>query len=229
MVFSVRRLLVKPAMGNGIETREIIKYAIPVFFSTVAFTSLYTSDVLLVRHFLSAQEAGFYAALAVLGKIIFFAAGPVISVMFPLISEYHANGKKYLNLLALSLSLVLAICVGISLIYFLFPEVMVSLLFGNQYLPAAPYLFYFAVFLSLYALSSLLVNFYLSVKKVKTVVLPVIAASAQIVFIFLFHQSLSSVILVSIIILSLLFVGLLVYFFLSYGKEAFVIRHRSRV
>jgi O-antigen/teichoic acid export membrane protein len=229
MVFSVRRLLVKPAIGDGIETGEIIKYAIPVFFSTVAFTSLYTSDVLLVRHFLSAQEAGFYAALSTLGKIIFFAAGPVISVMFPLISEYHANGKKYLNLLTLSLCLVLAICLVISLIYFLFPKVMVNLLFGSQYLSAAPYLYLFALFLSLYSLSSLFTNFYLSVKKIKVVILPVIAALAQVIFIFLFHQSLAGLIWVSIIVLSLLFVGLLVYFFLSYGKEAFVIRHRSRV
>jgi O-antigen/teichoic acid export membrane protein len=106
---------------------------------------------------------------------------------------------------------------------------MVNLLFGSQYLSAAPYLYLFALFLSLYSLSSLFTNFYLSVKKIKVVILPVIAALAQVIFIFLFHQSLAGLIWVSIIVLSLLFGSLLVYFFLSYGKEALAFRYRSRV
>lgn len=227
-VFFILRLLEKPKEKKKmIDTREIVKYAIPVFFSTLAFTSLYTTDVVLVRHFLPAQEAGFYAALSTLGKIIVFASGPIVSVMFPLVSEHHANGKKYINIFGLSLGLVVLVCFGISLIYFLFPELMIRILFGNQYLAATPYLFLFAIFLSLYSLSSLLMNFYLSVKKVKVVVLPVIAALTQIVLIFLFHQNLFQVILACISILGLLFVSLLLYFFLDYvkDKKAFAFRH----
>jgi len=228
--FFVLPLFKKPEEKEGIiEAWKITKYAIPVFFSTLAFTSLYTTDVVLVRHFLPAQEAGFYAALATLGKIIFFASSPIISVMFPMVSEHYASGKKYINLLSLSFGLVILVCAGISLIYLLFPKLMIKILFGSQYLPASSYLSLFAMFLSLYTLSFLLVNFYLSVKKVSLVVLPVVAAMAQVGLIFLFHQSLSQIVWISIFVLGLLFVSLLVYFFLNNvdKKKAFAFGRRS--
>lgn len=233
-VFFVRRLLVsaKPKEERGmIKIKEIASYALPVFFSTLAFISLYTTDIVLARHFLSTREAGFYAALSTLGKIIFFASGPIIGVMFPLVSAHQAKGKKYLGLLGLSFSLVLLICLGISGIYFFLPSLMVKFLFGKEYLAAAVYLYLFAPFLSLYSLCSLLVSFYLSVGKVRVVILPVTAALAQAVFIFLFHQSITQIVWVSISSLSLLLVSLLVYFFLSYGrpKTALAFRDCSRL
>lgn len=229
--FYVQKVIGEKEAREGFNGRDIVAYFLPVFFSILAFTSLYTTDVVLVRHFLSAQEAGFYAALANLGKIIYFASSPIIMVMFPMVSERHANGKKYANLLSLSFVLALLVCLGISGIYFLFPKLMVVILYGNQYIAAAPNLFIFAIFLTLYSLSYLLVNFYLSIKKVKIVVLPIIAATLQIILIFFLHQNLTQVIWVSITVLSLLLIILLIYYLLGYGeiKKAFTFRYRSRL
>jgi len=215
----VKRLLKKREIKEKISTQEIFKYAVPVFFSNLAFTSLYTSDIVLVKHFLFAQEAGFYAALAVLGKIIFFASSPIIMVMFPMVSERHANGKKYHSLLNLSFVLVFLITLGIGLIYFLFPELMVNILYGAEYLPAASYLVFFAIFLGLYSFSFLFTNFFLSIRKTKIVILPVLAAIAQIVLISIFHQDLIQIIRVSIGVLFLLFVSLLFYNFATIRKS----------
>lgn len=208
----------KKALGgigeNGdIDYRSMISYAFPVFLSTLAFTSLYTTDVILARHFLLPQEAGFYAALSVLGKIIFFAASPVVMVMFPLISERHANGKQYKSFLFLSLGLVFFICLGVSLLYLAIPELMMKILFGSQYLVASSSLFLFGVFLSFYSLSFLLTNFYLSIKEVKIVTLPIIAALVQIIFIFLYHQNLNQIVWISIMTTALLFASQMLYYF----------------
>ena len=212
-LFAVRLLKGAKSKEKAVDGREIIKYAIPVFFSTLAFVSLYTTDIVLARHFLSAREAGFYAALATLGKIVFFASSPIITVMFPMISERHASGKQYLNFLNLSFGLVILGCLGVTSVYFFFPELMIKVLFGSQYLPASPHLFLFAIFISLYTFSSLLVNFYLSIKKIKVVVLPMMAALLQAVGIFVFHQNLSQIVLVSVGALGLLFISLLLYLF----------------
>ena len=218
-IYYIRKLIGPKQEEKSFSGREVIAYGVPVFFSILAFTSLYTTDIVLARHFLPAQEAGFYAALATLGKIIFFASSPVAMVMFPLVSERHANGKKYKSFFILSLGLVFLACLGISGIYFFFPKLMITLLYGRQYLPAASYLFLFAIFLSFYSLSSLLVNFYLSVKKVKIVIFPVAAAITQIILIFLFHKNLSQVVWVSICVLGLLLVLLLVYNFATIRKR----------
>jgi len=184
---------------------------LPVFFSILAFTSLYTTDIVLARHFLPAQEAGFYAALATLGKIIFFASSPIVMVMFPMISEKHANGKKYTNLLSLSLGLVFLVCLGVSGVYFLFPKLMINILYGSQYLSASASLWLFAIFLSLYSFSYLLTNFYLSIKKVRIVSLPMTAALLQIILISLFHQNLRQTISMSVLTTALLLFSLLLY------------------
>jgi O-antigen/teichoic acid export membrane protein len=207
----LRFLLTNNEKNLKINNREILIFSIPVFFLTLSLTSLYNSDVILVRHFLSAQETGFYAALSTMGKIIFFLTGPVVSVMFPMISERHASGNKYKNLLLLSLILVGIICSFSTLFYFLFPNLVVRIFYGSQYLSAASYLGFFAMLFSFYSLSSLLINFYFSIKRTKIVILPVLAAFFQIVFICFFHQSLLTIILISLIINALLFVGLLLY------------------
>lgn len=231
-VFFVLRLLEKRKKKKKIiNEREIIRYTIPVFFSTLAFTSLYTADIVLVRHFLPGAEAGLYAALATLGKIIFFASNPIVMVLFPIVSEKHANGKGYSGSLAMSLGLVSLICLGIGGLYFLFPKLMIGLLYGDKYLSVSSQLWLFAVFLSFYSLSYLLVNFYLSIKKTKLVILPAAAAVVQIVSIAFFHRSLSQVAWVSILVSGLLFLSLLIYYFLDDDqiKKTISISYRSRL
>ncbi len=194
------------------EDAKMLRYGLPVFFSMLAFTSLYTTDVVLVRHFLPATETGLYAALAVLGKILFFASYPIVMVMFPLISQRSASGQRYKNLLFISLFLVSLICGSLNLLYWLLPELMVQVLFGAQFLVASPYLFLFSLFLTFYCLSYLLTNFFLSIGKVKIVILPSFAAVSQIVFICLFHQTISQVIWVSLLVSALLFISQVLYY-----------------
>jgi len=211
--YPLRFLLKKNQRELNLNGKEMFNFALPVFFSTLAFTSLYTSDMVLVRHFFPDQQAGLYAALSTLGKIIYFLAGPVIVVMFPMISERHASGEKYKNLFLASIGLVVIICFLGTTAYFLFPSLIIRILFGSQYSSAIPYLGLFGIFLSFYSLSFLFINFYLSIKKTKVVILPIIAAASQIIFIWFFHQTLWQVVWISIIITALLLVGLLIYWF----------------
>jgi O-antigen/teichoic acid export membrane protein len=192
--------------------QEMFNFALPVFFSTLAFTSLSSSDVVLVRHFFPGEQSGFYGALSTLGKIILFLSGPIISVMFPLVSERHANGGNYKRLLFASIGLVGIICLVMTGIYFFVPSLVVRLFFGKAFLPIVSYLGLFGIFLSLYSLSFLFINFYLSIKKIKVVIMPVMAAVFQVIFIWFFHQTLWQVIWISLGILALLFVSLLVYY-----------------
>ncbi|MFH1601760.1 MAG: oligosaccharide flippase family protein [Candidatus Shapirobacteria bacterium] len=201
------------------ETKELLAYTWPVLLSTLAFTSLYTTDFLLARHFLSAQMAGYYASLATLGKIVFFASSPIVMAMFPLISARHEGGQDSRQTLNLSLALVLFASLGITAFYFLFPQFMIKTLYGADYLVAAPYLVYFSIFLSFYALVNVLVNYYLSIKKVKIVFFPVLAALIQILLILVFHQDILQIVLASIVVLGLLLIVLLGYHFRENGKK----------
>src|SRR3989344_81894 len=125
------------------------KYTIPTFFTTLGMVSLFTTDVLLARHFLNEEEAGFYAALSVLGKVVFFAVSPISLVMFPFVSERHSKGEKYTGILGFSLLLTITGTAIISLFYYFFPELIVGTLFGQHFLPIGGLAWLFGVFVGL--------------------------------------------------------------------------------
>ena len=205
-----------PAKFRGGQTvlldlKPVLSYALPVLLQSVAVTSLYSTDLVLVKHFFSSGEAGLYAALSNLGKIIFFAAGPISTVMFPIVSKRQSQGEGFLKLFIYSLFATAVVAVGILLIFELFPERAITLLYGKLYIDAAGLLIYFGLFMTLFTLSSLLINFHLSLKRVRVVIFPLLAAIFQAVGIWSFHESLLSVIIVSIITNVLLLVSLSFY------------------
>jgi len=192
--------------------KDLLKFAFPTFITTLALTSMFTTDVILVRHFLSSSNSGYYSALSVLGKIIYFAASPIVLVIFPMASENHAKGEKYTKFLLWGFLITLFICSLITLIYFTESKLMISALFGLKYIAISQYLGLFAIFISLYTLCSLFANFYLSIHKTITSIPVGFASILQILLIIFFHQSIAQVIWVSIVVEFLLLIFLLLYY-----------------
>ena len=201
----------KKESNSSLNLKPMLLFTIPVLVQSLAVTSLYSSDLILVKHFFSSHDAGIYAALSTLGKIIFFGAGPIGSVMFPIVSQRYAKGFKVKKIFLYSLVATVGISLSILIVYLLFPKLAVNFLYGSAYLESANLLIWFGIFMTFFTLSSLLINFHLSLNRTKVVLLPLLAAVAQIVAIWFYHQSLFDVILVSIIISALLLVLLLIY------------------
>lgn len=191
--------------------RSLLLYALPVLILTISTTSLLSADLILVKHFFSPLDAGLYAAISTLGKMIFFGVSPINSVMFPLVAKRNSLGEKssrvfiYTGVLTVIFSLI-----GL-IIYYLIPTLMVSLLYGVAYLSASEYLFLFGIFIALFSLSSVIINYYLSLGKIIIVIFPLFAAIGQVIGIILFHQSLFMIINVSITCLGFLFGSLLLF------------------
>ena len=190
---------------------------IPILIQAVSTTSIYTIDVVLVKHFFPSHDAGIYASLSTLGKVIFFGAGPISTVMFPLVAKLSSRGENYRRVLIYSLVATLFFALGVCFFYWLTPEVAIYLLFGSLYLESSKLLILFGIFISLFTLSSLIINFGISLGKNKIVVFPLIFAIFQIILITFFHQTLLMVVLICIGVNALLLLTLLIY--LSFEKE----------
>lgn len=193
------------------DVKSMLAFTLPVGIQFIATTSLYSSDLILVKHFFPTHEAGIYAALSTLGKIIFFGTGPIGSVMFPLVSQRNALGKSHKKIFLYSLLATLILSLGVLSVYFWIPTLAINLLYGSAYLEASSLLVWFGVFMSLFTFSSLLINYCLSLGKTRVMFLPAVAAFAQIILISFFHQSLFVIILISIIVTALLLLSLLIY------------------
>lgn len=191
-------------------TKSVINYFMPVFLQSIAVTSLYSMDLILVKHFFNPHNAGIYAATSTLGKIIFFGASPVSLVMFPLVSARAARGESYKKIFIASLGATALISSVVLVIFKLIPELAITSLYGRSYLEAVDLLLGFGIFMVFFTLSVFLINFGLSLKKTKIVIFPLLASLAQALGIWFYHSDLKTVIFVSIIVSGLLFLSLLI-------------------
>lgn len=208
----------KVSKVKTIDLKPFFRYALPVLVQALAFTSIFTTDVILVKHFLPAFEAGLYAALSTLGKIIFFASSPIAATMFPIVSKNAAKGIPYKSVFLLSFSATLAISVVIVLFYWLYPNLAIRTLYGDAYLSASTDLIWMGLFLLFYSLSSYLVNFFLAIGRVGVVIFPFVLAVVQIILIWIRHESILEILQVSFGVAFTLFVSLIVYL-LAFGFD----------
>lgn len=211
----LRRFL-KERKTYSYDLRPFLKYSFPVLIQALAFTSLFTTDVILVKHFLPAFQAGIYAALSTLGKIIYFAASPITATMFPIVSRRKASGEGYRKIFLVSFAVTVLLSVAIVLFYWLFPNIAIGVLYGKAYLSAKTELVWMGIFILFYTLSYLLVNFSLSLGKVKIIVIPLFFSLIQIPTIWFFHKSILQVIQISLVLSVLLFLMLALY--LGYNR-----------
>lgn len=206
-------------LQNKPKLKSLFSYSVPVMIQSVAMTSLYSSDLILVKHFFPSHETGIYAAISILGKIIFFGAGPISAVMFPIVAQRKTRGENYQKIFKYSFLLTFVLSSVILTLYWLMPEIAIKLLPGSLYLEGANLLVWFGIFMTFYTLASLFINYHLSMGRTTSIILPVIAAVVQIVSIWLYHSSLIMVIFISITVTALLLISLLIYSI--YGNRFF--------
>jgi O-antigen/teichoic acid export membrane protein len=196
---------------NSSDLKPILKYAFPVLVQALAFTSILSMDVILVKHFLPSHEAGVYSALSTLGRIIYFALYPVTTVMFPIVSGRRSRGEKYRNIFYIAFFVTFSVSICIVGFYYFFPELAIRNLYGQSYLGAEKELVWMGIFMMFYTLSYLLVNFLLSIGRTKIVIFPLIVSIAQVVAIWIMHDTIFQVIKASIMVTAPLFVSLSLY------------------
>lgn len=192
--------------------RDMFGFTVPTLLTTLGITSLFSTDIILVRHFFSADTAGMYAALAILGKIIFYASSAVALVLFPVVAERTAQKKKAKKLIWTAIAGVSLMSAGLTFFYFLFPEIIIRLLFGNAYTGAKTLLGIFGMFLALFSVGNIIVTACLALGRTRIWTVPILCALVQIIVISLFHATIRGVILLNIAVSLTLVVGSLGYY-----------------
>lgn len=208
----IRFLLHASAKRLSISKQSALSYSTPAFLAMFGMTGLYTFDILYVKHFFPPFEAGLYASATVLGKIIFFATSAVGYVLFPVIAARKERKEHYFHLVAGAAVVVFSISFGLVGFYFLYPEVILHLLFGSQYQGAMQYLGLYGLFIAFVALNNLIVTTYLAIGCTRVWMLTTGVFILQTILIYSRHETLSTVIVINIACAGLLFALLLLYY-----------------
>ncbi len=191
------------------------------FVATLVLAIFVNIDTLLAKHFLSPTLAGEYAALSILGRVITYGSAAILTVLFPMTSaSFAARDGRTGKLLATAFVIVGAAGVVLTTLFGLYPEKILSMLFGDQYLSAAPYLVYFGLAMAFSSLATVFVQYFLATNH-KTFVYPLLVLTLlEIVGIIVFHASIQSIVLVSLLTSATLFVILGIIYFLPSRRFA---------
>ena len=194
------------------------------FFIITAFYELTqiiinNSDILLVKHYFDSYEAGLYASLALIGRVVYFIAWMFVMLLLPTVVQLKKDGKSTLPILMKYVSYIGMIAASIIVACFFFPEQIINVLFGSSYLEIAPLLWKYASATGVFAISNIFAYYYLSLDKYVPVVLSGIFGMLQVVLVTVYHNSLAEVVHVQIIAMILLLLVQLTYFFLNHSKS----------
>src|SRR5579884_3576046 len=118
-------------------------------------------DILLVKHFFAPDLAGMYAAVALVGRVLYFASWSVVSAMFPVTAGAKSEAHNA-SLIIVPLLLVLTLAIAFILLMTFAPGMIVHFIFGSGYREAEPLLSLYAAATGLYSLSVVLMAYEMS-------------------------------------------------------------------
>jgi len=179
-----------------------------VFFSGQVVINNF--DIVLVKHFFASDEAGIYAAVSLVGRLVNMCAWSVVNTMFPVSAAARQSDREARPVLFLSLSLVFLILSVLILGLWVIPSFLWRILFGshfelNSYGSIAPLMILYALTTGIYSLSSVLITYEMSRKIANTSWVQLAFSGALGLGICVFHQTLSQVIYVQLWLMIVLF------------------------
>ncbi len=182
---------------------DIIKFTIPAVISTIGIAAITQVDIIFAKAFFSPEDAGIYSSLAIIGKVIPFFTIPLLTALFPQLVAKVTRKENFLKPFYAILGIITVASLCLSIFYFIFPEFIINMFFGKQYMNAVPYIGLFGLFQTVYAIMNAYVNFFLAIGKNKLAAQAIVAVILQSFLIMIFHKSLYDLILVSLCVCAL--------------------------
>jgi hypothetical protein len=184
------------ALGEGVQASLF-------FAGQVIINNL---DIILVKHFFAATEAGVYAAVALVGRVVYMLSWSVVSSMFPFSAGVRSKERDSRAVLGTALTLVILISGLFTLAVWAAPARVWHFLLGsgfplNQGGSYGALLVLYAATTGIYSLSVVLMSYEIS-RKIGNVSWVQLGFSGAIIAgIYLFHGTLHDVIMVQTVLM----------------------------
>jgi O-antigen/teichoic acid export membrane protein len=196
--------------------------AIVFFVGQVIINNL---DIILVKHFFSATEAGVYATIALVGRVVYMLSWSVVSSMFPFSARARSHERDGRAVLSTALLLVVLITSLFTLAVWLAPSALWHSVLGKGFplggqTPYSSLLVLYAATTGIYSLGVVLMSYEISRKIGNVGWLQLCFSGAIVGGIYLFHNTLQEVITVQLIIMMLLLLAVSIPFFRAQQEPA---------
>lgn len=127
------------------------------------------ADIFLITVCLGGETAGYYSAVMMFGRVVFYFTTALVSVVLPYVSMAHGSGGDPVRIFRLSLYTTLLVA-GLCIVPLLCaPTFFIRLLYGEKYLSAAAYMLPACLIAVLVSALNLEWNYYIGVREEKRV------------------------------------------------------------
>ncbi|NRS89072.1 O-antigen/teichoic acid export membrane protein [Flavobacterium sp. 7E] len=208
----------RTSVTAAIDTRSITSFFALTAFYELTQIIINNSDIILVKHFFDSKEAGLYASLALIGRVVYFVAWMFVMLLLPKVIQMKKDNQDTLPILLKYVGYIVVLSTLIVGFTALFPEFVVSVMFGKAYVSISFLLWKYALATSLFAVANIFAYYYLSLNQYVPVVVSAVLGSTQIGLIVAFHNSLEQVVHMQIIAMVILLFFQLCYFFYKNKK-----------
>jgi O-antigen/teichoic acid export membrane protein len=216
--------LIRPQAANRMAAPLPFRAGLREFSQAIVFfcgqAVIYNFHIVLVKHLFTPTAAGLYAAVAMVGRVVFSFSQAIVNSMFPLVAGTEEEERKDLKVIATSLFLVLAVGGVFALALSFAPAALWTTFFGPGFLIAGKHglsylMALYAITTVVYSLSSVIITYEMSYKIANTSWIQLGFSGVVIAGIWLFHSSLLQVILVQLVLMAALFLFVAIPFFMS--------------
>lgn len=142
---------------------EVTKFAIPLIIANVAYTLLFSIDIICIEYYLGMEEVGFYGVAKTLTQIFLFVPTALSTILMPKIASLE--GGSYTENLKLSMILTNLASFALLLFIFLFGELLVVIIFSSKYLGALEALYILSIGTVFYSVYMLLESRWIGIGK----------------------------------------------------------------
>ncbi|NNE03160.1 MAG: sugar isomerase [Eudoraea sp.] len=201
-----------PSLLSPQQAKHVNKFIILTLCYEVTQIIINNSDVLMVKHYFDSMEAGLYASLALIGRAVYFVAWMFVMLLLPTVVQKAKDGIPTAPILFKYVGYVTILSLAIIVSCYLFPELIIGLMFGEAYLSMAELLWQYAVATSLFAIGNIFAYYFLSLDHYVPVLISGILGITQIGLISFFHTSLEQVVQLQIMVMILLMLSQILYF-----------------
>lgn len=217
----LREILRGPRIPTG-SLRSLWSYSILASAVTVGTVALYSIDTVLAKHFLSASDAGLYAALATIGRTVLLVSIGVTTVMFPRVVALHERGEPHMRIVIQAMLGVLILSAAVEIVFYFAPSLVTKLLFGQAFVAISGQLATYGMAMLLLAVGWVIINYFLAIGNHPVVLIVFLACALQTGLIFWHHAAITQVVQAVIVTDAALVFALLIAFGLSTRKTSLV-------
>jgi O-antigen/teichoic acid export membrane protein len=172
-----------------IDAARLVKTSSGIACGVFGVTTLFYFDVILAKHYLSAEQAGFYGAAMLAGRTLYVVVSFLPTVLLPKATARATSGEPAGRLLIQAIGAALALSGIILAFYYAFPSFVVHVFAGQAYTQAAPLVLPLGAAAAMLGTANIVISYKIGLHRFDFVVPLLVIMTGEIVSIAHFHDS----------------------------------------